>query len=59
MSSPAVTQRADEVTQDAWHGFRPGLWNNQINVRDFIQQNVNPYFGDEQFLTAVHAAIHG
>jgi len=50
MSSPAVTQRADEVTQDAWHGFRPGLWNNQINVRDFIQQNVNPYFGDEQFL---------
>ena len=52
MSSPAVIRRNDEVIKDAWHGFRPGLWNSQVNVRDFIQQNVTPYFGDEQFLAA-------
>jgi len=33
-----------------WHGFRPGLWQNEINVRDFIQQNYEPYDGDESFL---------
>jgi formate C-acetyltransferase len=31
-------------------GFRPGLWENEINVRDFIQQNYQPYDGDESFL---------
>ncbi|CAN7643331.1 formate C-acetyltransferase [Phenylobacterium sp. LjRoot219] len=36
---------------DAWSGFRPGLWNKEIDVRDFIQQNVEPYYGDEAFLS--------
>ena len=31
-------------------GFRPGLWQNEINVRDFIQQNFEPYWGDGSFL---------
>ncbi len=34
----------------AWTGFRPGLWQNEINVRDFIQQNYEPYEGDGSFL---------
>ena len=34
----------------AWAGFRPGLWQNEINVRDFIQNNYTPYDGDESFL---------
>jgi formate C-acetyltransferase len=33
-----------------WHGFRTGLWQSEINVRDFIQQNYTPYDGDESFL---------
>ena len=33
-----------------WHGFKPGLWQRDINVRDFIQQNYTPYEGDESFL---------
>ena len=28
----------------------PGLWQKEINVRDFIQQNYKPYEGDESFL---------
>jgi formate C-acetyltransferase len=35
---------------DAWRGFNPGLWQKQIDVRDFIQQNYRPYDGDESFL---------
>jgi formate C-acetyltransferase len=34
----------------AWDGFNLGLWQKEINVRDFIQQNYEPYFGDESFL---------
>src|SRR3954449_3916145 len=34
----------------AWHSFKPGLWQKEINVRDFIQQNYEPYDGDELFL---------
>src|SRR5262249_10230547 len=33
-----------------WGGFRSGLWQTEINVRDFIQQNYDPYDGDETFL---------
>src|SRR5687767_2487714 len=33
-----------------WKGFTPGLWQKEINVRDFIQQNYTPYDGDESFL---------
>ncbi len=33
-----------------WQGFAPGAWQNEINVRDFIQQNYTPYEGDEGFL---------
>ena len=28
----------------------PGLWTKEINVRNFIQNNYEPYFGDESFL---------
>ena len=33
-----------------WSGFRTGLWTKEINVRDFIQQNYEPYDGDATFL---------
>lgn len=36
-----------------WHSFQSGLWQNQINVRDFIQQNYQPYEGDDSFLASV------
>jgi formate C-acetyltransferase len=35
---------------DGWKGFNTGLWQNEINVRDFIQQNYEPYVGNESFL---------
>jgi formate C-acetyltransferase len=35
-----------------WAGFQSGLWQKEINVRDFIQQNFKPYDGDESFLAS-------
>ncbi|CZF83954.1 formate C-acetyltransferase [Grimontia marina] len=34
----------------AWEGFADGEWQNEVNVRDFIQKNYTPYEGDESFL---------
>jgi formate C-acetyltransferase len=49
----AVTVSQETKTADAipaWQGFRTGLWQKEINVRDFIQQNYEPYEGDDAFL---------
>src|SRR6516165_10233242 len=35
---------------DAWRGFKPGLWQRDVNVRWFLQQNYTPYDGDAAFL---------
>jgi formate C-acetyltransferase len=41
---------AKEKAISPWQGFHSGLWVKEINVRDFIQQNYEPYEGDESFL---------
>ncbi len=33
-----------------WNGFHEGAWQDEINVRDFIQQNYTEYTGDSSFL---------
>ncbi len=33
-----------------WQGFQAGAWQDEINVRDFIQQNYKEYKGDADFL---------
>ena len=38
-------------SKGAWDGFRGEIWQEEINVRDFIQKNYTPYDGDEAFLT--------
>jgi len=47
--SVTVTHDKDQTTAP-WQGFRSGLWQHEINVRDFIQQNYEPYDGDDSFL---------
>ena len=47
-TAKAALPRTNEIP--AWQGFEPGLWQKEINVRDFIQQNYKPYEGDESFL---------
>src|SRR5215469_6025069 len=45
LETPRAGERAD-----AGSGFEGGLWQKEIDVRDFIQSNVTPYYGDETFL---------
>ncbi|MBR3404047.1 MAG: formate C-acetyltransferase [Firmicutes bacterium] len=39
-----------ELSNTAWRGFKGTHWTDDINVRDFIQNNYKPYDGDESFL---------
>ena len=38
------------LEKDQWNGFKGRLWKEEVNVRDFIQNNYKPYDGDESFL---------
>lgn len=35
---------------EQWNGFTAGDWQKEIDVRDFIQKNVTPYEGTDEFL---------
>src|SRR5215813_10212597 len=50
MGTTASRKAAREKSIPAWEGFRGGLWQHDINVRDFIQQNFEPFEGDGSFL---------
>jgi formate C-acetyltransferase len=50
MASTAQKASKPQTEGSPWRGFRSGLWQKQIDVRDFIQQNYQPYEGDEKFL---------
>jgi formate C-acetyltransferase len=50
MAANVKDRESASSATSAWQGFNGGLWQKEINVRDFIQQNVEPYEGDESFL---------
>jgi formate C-acetyltransferase len=50
MPQTEVQKGAQNEVQEAWLGFKPGLWQRDVNVRWFIQQNYTPYEGDDTFL---------
>ncbi len=39
------------MTHTEWQGFVKGVWQEEINVRDFIQTNYHAYTGDGAFLS--------
>jgi formate C-acetyltransferase len=51
----AISHHLDSEVVSPWQGFKSGLWQRQINVRDFIQQNYEPYEGDDSFLAGATA----
>ncbi|MBR6741393.1 MAG: formate C-acetyltransferase [Clostridia bacterium] len=42
--------RENFMKHENWNGFKNGVWQDEINVRDFIQQNYTEYKGDDSFL---------
>ena len=55
MAVIASQEKKTEGAISPWSGFQPGLWEKEINVRDFIQQNYEPYEGDGSFLAPATA----
>lgn len=45
-----TTGGIDMIDKQQWTGFQGRLWREEINVRQFIQDNYVPYEGDEAFL---------
>ena len=52
MSTALIDSTPSESVMSPWSGFHAGLWQKEINVRDFIQQNYALYDGDESFLAS-------
>ena len=42
-----------------WNGFVKGVWQDEINVRDFIQKNYKEYKGDDSFLAGATERTNG
>ena len=40
------------MKHENWNGFIQGVWQDEINVRDFIQKNYTEYRGDSSFLAS-------
>jgi formate C-acetyltransferase len=50
MTATALEIEPKPATTEPWRGFKPGLWQRDVNVRWFIQQNYTPYDSDATFL---------
>jgi formate C-acetyltransferase len=50
MTTQVVEAPAAHDKDAPWSDFQGGLWLKAVDVRDFIQQNVTPYYGDGAFL---------
>src|SRR3982751_3781132 len=50
MATTVTPKKAPVEAQTPWSGFRLGLWQKAIDVRDFIQRNYELYEDDESFL---------
>jgi len=59
MATAFIDSTISEQATSPWTGFETGLWQTEINVRDFIQQNYKPYDGDESFLAAATERTKG
>ena len=45
-----LKDNSKETVTTAWNAFKGGDWQDEIDVRDFINRNYTPYDGDQSFL---------
>lgn len=46
----SVIEREVQEQQSGWRGFKNGKWSREVNVNHFIELNITPYYGNEEFL---------
>ncbi|AKG35559.1 formate C-acetyltransferase [Paenibacillus durus] len=46
----SVIEREVQEVKSGWRGFVSGKWTKHVNVNDFIEKNIKPYEGNEDFL---------
>ncbi|MFF2909868.1 formate C-acetyltransferase [Paenibacillus sp. NPDC057934] len=46
----SVIEKDVQEVKSGWHGFTKGKWSRKVNVNDFIEKNITPYLGKEDFL---------
>ncbi|QWU14803.1 formate C-acetyltransferase [Paenibacillus sophorae] len=46
----SVIEREVQEIKSGWRNFVSGKWSKKVNVNDFIDKNIKPYEGNEQFL---------
>ncbi|AYK06921.1 formate C-acetyltransferase [Brevibacillus laterosporus] len=51
----AIQEKDLQTFEHAWRGFKPGKWMKTIDTRDFIEENITPYHGDDKFLAGATA----
>ncbi|MCL9660334.1 formate C-acetyltransferase [Paenibacillus hunanensis] len=45
-----IERNVQENIQQAWRGFKQGKWTTHVDTKNFIDENINPYVGNEAFL---------
>lgn len=50
MKEAELRPRTGASAEGPWRGFAPGVWQQRIDVKDFLDQNIEPYTGDESFM---------
>ena len=50
MSSNTIPNESTQIKIEPWAKFKAGQWMDDIDVRNFIQKNYQPYEGDQTFL---------
>ncbi|WP_379161846.1 formate C-acetyltransferase [Paenibacillus sp. sgz5001063] len=46
----SVIEKDVQEVKSGWRGFAKGKWSRKVNVNDFIEKNIKPYLGKEDFL---------
>ena len=52
MSEQNTPNGTADLFKKAWRGFQGAKWTDEVNVREFIQNNYTQYDGNEDFLAA-------
>lgn len=45
-----IEKQIKDTNSEAWRGFKTGKWATHVDTKNFIDENIKPYMGNEEFL---------